>query len=316
MSTEQVASGPDISVVIPMPNEEDSLKELHQGLRAVLDALPQSAEVVFVDDGSDDGSFALLQELHATDATLRIIKLRRHFGKSTALMTGFEAARGKVVLTMDGDLQDVPDEIPKLLAKLEEGFDLVSGWRKQRQDPFVKVASSRLFNVVTSLLTGVRLHDINAGLKAYRAPVIREIHLYGEMHRFIPVLAQYKGFRVGEVATLHCARKAGKSKYGPSKLLAGFFDLLTLLLLTRYEGKPLHMFGITGLTLAAVGFVISLYLTIRWFLGEWIGNRPLLILGVLLLVVGVQFVFFGLLAEIIIYLSAREPRNVVEREVG
>jgi len=316
MANQEQNPHPDISIVIPLLNEAENIGDLHKAIQAALDALPHSTEIIFVDDGSDDGSFAVLEQLSVQHSAVRVLKLRRNFGKSTALMAGFRASRGSVILTMDGDLQDVPEEIPMLLTKLDEGFDLVSGWRTHRKDSFTKVVASRCFNAVTSLLTGVKLHDFNSGFKAYRAAVIREIDLYGEMHRFIPVLARYKGFRVGEVAVLHRARKAGKSKYGASKLFAGFFDLLTILLLTRYEGKPLHLFGITGLILALLGLAINLYLTINWFLGAWIGKRPLLILGVLLMVVGIQFIFFGLLAEIIIYLSSREPREVVERELG
>ena len=207
---------------------------------------------------------------------------------------------------MDADLQDRPREVGKLLDRLEQGYDLVSGWKVKRQDPWRKRAASRIFNFVTALLTGVPLHDLNCGLKAYRREVIRELKVYGEMHRFIPVLASYRGFRIGEVPVDHAPRAYGRSKYGAGRFLGGFFDLLTVIMLTRYNSKPLHVFGILGVVLLLAGFSIQAYLTVGWFQGRWIEDRPLFMLGILLLIMGVQFIFFGLLAEMIAYSSRRE----------
>ncbi len=223
-------------------------------------------------------------------------------------------ARGDVIVTIDADLQDQPAEMHKLLEKLEAGYDLVSGWKKVRYDPISKRLPSRIFNFVTSLLTGVPLHDMNCGFKAYRREVVEEIRLYGEMHRYIPVLASYRGFRVGEVVVEHRRRPYGQSKYGVTRLFGGFFDLLTVIMLTRYNRKPLHAFGVFGGLMLLSGFVIELYLSIGWLFGRWIGDRPILLLGILLLIVGMQFIFFGLMAEMLAY-SARRDEDYSIREI-
>lgn len=295
-----------ISVIIPLYNEKDSLHELHQGISRTLVELESEAEIIFVDDGSRDGSYETLKELQQRDSRVKIIRFRRNFGKSAALSAGFQEARGDVIVTMDADLQDQPSEMPKLLDKLEEGCDLVSGWRRERRDRFRKRLASFVFNRVTSLLTGIPLHDMNCGFKAYRRAVIEEVKVYGEMHRYVPVLASYRGFVVAEVPISHHSRTHGRSKYGMGRFSGGFFDLLTVIMLTRYSSKPLHIFGVLGLLLFLAGVAIESYLTVGWLQGNWIGDRPLFMLGILLLIVGVQFVFFGLLAEMIAYSSKRE----------
>ena len=288
-----------ISVVVPVHDEERSVALLHEELSAALDPLGPPWEVVFVDDGSTDGTFAALTRLHARCDEVRVVRLRRNFGKAAALQAGFEEAQGDVVVTIDGDLQDDPAEIPRLLAKLEEGFDLVSGWKAKRRDPLSRRIPSRIFNRVTGRLSGLRLHDLNCGLKAYRAEVLRGIRLYGELHRFIPVLAHYRGFRVAEVPVNHRPREHGRSRYGMERYVRGFLDLLTVTFMGRYRHRPLHLFGGLGLLLGALGTVVLVYLTLLKALGNAIGHRPLLTLGVLLVVVGVQLVSLGLVSELV-----------------
>jgi glycosyltransferase involved in cell wall biosynthesis len=288
-----------ISVVVPLLNEASSLAELYREIAAALEPRDDDYEVVFVDDGSTDDSMSVLTRLHDEMPNVVVVHLRRNFGKAAALQAGFLQAHGDVVVTIDADLQDDPAEIPKLLAKLDEGFDLVSGWKTRRNDPFVRRLFSRIFNWATALVSGVRLHDVNCGLKAYRADVLQGIRLYGELHRFIPILAAYRGFRIAEIPVNHRARQHGRSRYGVDRYLRGFFDLLSVTFMGRYRHRPLHLFGAVGLLMGAVGFVVLLYLTVVWFTGEAIGHRPLLTLGVLLIVVGIQFVSLGLLSELI-----------------
>jgi glycosyltransferase involved in cell wall biosynthesis len=296
-----------ISVVIPLFNEKDSLVELYQGVVAEISHHTADFEILFVDDGSVDGSFEVLLGLQREDPRIRILRLRRNFGKSAALSAGFKMARGEIIVTLDADLQDQPQEMGKLLAKLDEGYDLVSGWKRERRDCLKKRIASRIFNRVTSLLTGVPLNDINCGYKVYRRRVIEEIKVYGEMHRYIPVLASYRGFHVGEVPVVHRARLHGKSKYGAGRMMGGFFDLLTVIMLTRYNSKPLHVFGILGILSFTIGFLIEAYLSYGWLVHDrWIENRPAFMLGILLLIIGIQFIFFGLLAEMIAYTAKRE----------
>ena len=288
-----------ISVVIPVYDEARSVELLYDELRSALEPLDQEWEAIFVDDGSTDGTFAALTRLHNRESNLRVVRLRRNFGKATALVAGFDQVRGDTVVTIDGDLQDDPAEIPRLLAKLDEGFDLVSGWKAHRRDPVTRRLLSRLFNWVTSRFSGVRLHDMNCGLKAYRAEVVHGLRLYGELHRFIPVLAHYRGFRIAELPVHHRPREHGRSRYGPERYLRGFLDLLTVSFIGRYRHRPLHLFGGLGLALATVGIGILVYLTVDKALGHAIGGRPLLTLGVLLVVVGMQFFSLGLISEMI-----------------
>jgi dolichol-phosphate mannosyltransferase len=254
---------------------------------------------VFVDDGSRDGTHAALVRLHDRADNVKVVRLRRNAGKAAALDAGFREAEGDVVVTIDGDLQDDPAEIPRLLAKLDEGFDLVTGWKARRNDPAVRRVLSRVFNTVTGWVSGVRLHDMNCGLKAFRSEVARELDLYGELHRFIPVLAHDLGFRVTEIAVNHRPREHGRSRYGPERYVRGFLDLLTVTFMGRYRHRPLHLFGGLGLALSTIGGAILVYLTIVKLTGEPIGRRPLLLLGVLLVVVGIQFLSLGLLSELV-----------------
>jgi glycosyltransferase involved in cell wall biosynthesis len=288
-----------ISVVVPVCDEEASVAPLFEELRAALDLLDREWEVLFVDDGSTDGTFAALTQLHAREPAVRIVRLRRNFGKASALAAGFTEAAGDVVITIDGDGQDDPAEIGRLLAKLDEGFDLVSGWKARRRDPWRRRIVSRIFNAVTGRVSGLRLHDLNCGLKAYRAEVLRGLRLYGELHRFIPVLAHYRGFRVAELPVAHRPREHGRSRYGVERYLRGFFDLLTVTFMGRYRYRPLHLFGGVGLFLGLVGFVLLAYLTVVKLTGHAIGQRPLLTLGVLLVVVGIQLFSLGLVGELV-----------------
>ncbi len=302
-----------LSIVIPAHDEERSLPLLVDELRRTLDALGQPWEVLVVDDGSTDGTFAALTRLHDADDSIRVVRLRRNFGKAAALAAGFEHARGDVIVTMDGDGQDDPAEIPRLLAKLDEGFDLVSGWKARRRDPLSRRLLSRIFNGVTSRVSGLRLHDFNCGLKAYRAEVVRGLNLYGELHRFIPVLAHQEGYRVSELVVNHRAREHGRSRYGLERYLRGFLDLLTVTFMGRYRHRPLHLFGGLGLVLGAIGSGVLVYMAILKALGEAIGHRPLLTLGVLLVVVGLQLFSLGLVSELI---TSHHEQRTRARERG
>jgi glycosyltransferase involved in cell wall biosynthesis len=267
--------------------------------------------VIFVDDGSTDGTVSALTRLHNSEHNVRVVRLRRNFGKAAALVAGFDQARGETVVTIDGDLQDDPAEIPRLLAKLDEGFDLVTGWKTHRRDPISRRLLSRIFNRVTSAFSGVRLHDMNCGLKAYRREVVHGLRLYGELHRFIPVLAHYRGFRIAELPVHHRPREHGRSRYGVERYLRGFLDLLTVSFIGRYRHRPLHLFGGLGLLLGAIGSAILVYLTVVKALGHAIGQRPLLMLGVLLVVIGMQFFSLGLISEMI---TSHHEERVRERD--
>jgi dolichol-phosphate mannosyltransferase len=304
-----------ISVVVPVYNEERSVALLYEELEAALEPSGESWQVVYVDDGSTDGSFAALTRLHAHHDNVRVVRLRRNFGKAAALAAGFAEATGEIVVTIDGDLQDDPSEIPRLLAKLEEGFDLVSGWKARRRDPLTRRLPSKLFNWVAGRMSGLHLHDMNCGLKAYRAEVVHGLVLYGELHRFIPVLAHEQGYRVGEITVNHRPRGHGRSRYGLERYLRGFLDLLTVSFMGRYRHRPLHLFGGLGLFLTTIGLAVLIYLTVDKLSGHAIGQRPLLTLGVLLVVVGMQFFTLGLISEMIT--SHHEERALarVERDV-
>ena len=293
------ASMRSLSVVLPVHEEVDSLPVLYLELVETLEPLGLDWEMIFVDDGSRDGSVGALRDLHLHDPRVQVIELRRNFGKSAALSAGFACARGDAVVTLDSDLQDIPAEIPRLLAELAVGADLVSGWKYPRHDPLGKRLPSSLFNAVVRLATGVKLHDFNCGLKAYRIEVLEEVEIYGELHRYIPVLAHFRGFRVTEIKVGHRPRRYGRSKFGSGRFARGFFDLLTVLFLTQYTRRPLHFFGWFGLSALLVGLLINAYLATEWFMGQPIGHRPLLTLGVLLMIVGAQFMLSGLLAEMI-----------------
>jgi glycosyltransferase involved in cell wall biosynthesis len=291
-----------ISIVVPVHDEEASLATLHGELEALfaLNALGP-VEFIFVDDGSRDGSWNVLVGMARRDPRIRAIRFRRNFGKAAALTAAFQAARGDLVFTLDGDLQDDPAEIPRFLAAIDQGLDVVSGWKKTRHDPWHKVFPSRVFNWLVSQLTGCRLHDHNCGFKVYRRQVLQEVGIYGELHRFVPVLAHARGFRVGEIEVRHRRRRHGVSKYGFSRFLKGFLDLLTVRFLTRFSQRPLHVLGGVGLVLFGVGSLGMLYLAVLWLepRHQPIGNRPLLFYSIALLLLGVQLVSLGVLAELI-----------------
>ena len=303
-----------ISVVVPVHDEERSVARLYGELEQSLEPGEEQWEAIFVDDGSQDGSFAALTGLHERETNVKVVRMRRNFGKAAALAAGFAHAEGETVVTIDGDLQDDPAEIPRLLAKLDEGFDLVSGWKARRRDPWRRRVLSRIFNAVTGRVSGLRLHDMNCGLKAYRAEVVRGVRLYGELHRFIPVLAHYRGYRVAELPVNHRPRPHGRSHYGLERYMRGFFDLLTVTFIGRYRHRPLHLFGGLGLVLGAIGTGILVYLAVLKATGHAIGQRPLLTLGVLLAVVGLQFFSLGLLSEMIT--SQHEERVAAEDREG
>jgi glycosyltransferase involved in cell wall biosynthesis len=300
-----------LSIVVPVFNEERSVALLVDELESALQPRGEAWEVIFVDDGSTDGTFAALTRLHARYENVRVVRLRRNFGKAAALMAGFGEVGGEAVVTMDGDLQDDPAEVPRLLAKLDEGFDLVSGWKTRRRDPWSRRVLSRVFNWASSRVSGLRLHDMNCGLKAYRANVVKGLRIYGELHRFVPVLAHYRGYRVGELPVNHRPREHGRSRYGAERYLRGFLDLLTVSFIGRYRHRPLHLFGGLGLLLSSIGLVILVYLTVHKATGHAIGERPLLTLGVLLVVVGLQFFSLGLLSEMV---TSQHEERLAERE--
>jgi len=290
----------ELSVVVPLLDEEESIGPLYSSVRDVLEGLGKEYEILFVDDGSQDGSFDVLKSLYEEDPQhIRVIQFRRNFGKTAALAAGFKQVRGGTVITMDADLQDDATEIPALLNELDKGYDLVSAWRLRRQDPVSKTLPSRIFNRVVSALTGVRVHDLNCGFKAYRREVTRDMKLYGELHRFIPVLAHWRGYHVGEVQVVHHPRKYGRSKYGFRRLGRGFLDFLMVLFLTYFLKRPMHFFGSIGVVLSLCGVGIGLYLTWLWIFRGGIGWRPILFVGILLIIVGVQMASIGLLGEMI-----------------
>jgi len=288
-----------LSFVIPALNEQDSLQRLAQEIDQ--HSQPHSYEIIFVDDGSTDASFQIMKSLAAANPRVRIVKFRRNFGKAAALQNGFEIASGDVVFTMDADLQDDPVEIPAFLKKLDEGFDLVSGWKRKRHDPWHKVLPSRLFNWVTARTFKLKLRDYNCGFKAYRLSLVKELCLYGEMHRCIPALANSLGYKVAEIPVQHRAREFGRSKYGIERYLRGFFDLLTVKMVTHYSKSPLYLFGRIGLISTVMGGALTLYLSIlKIFWGQPLSNRPLLFLGILLILGGLQFISLGLISELIV----------------
>jgi glycosyltransferase involved in cell wall biosynthesis len=311
-----------LSVVIPFYNEEENVEELHRGLKKSLDAIGavDDYEIIYIDDGSTDGTLKMLEKIQAADAAVVMLSLRRNFGQTAAFAAGFDFASGDVIVTMDGDLQNDPDDIPKLLEMIGE-YDLVSGWRKKRQDPlFSRRIPSITANWIISRVTGVNLHDYGCSLKAYKRDVIKNLKLYGEMHRFIPAVASWYGVKVGEVVTAHRARAHGKSKYGISRTINVILDLLTVKFLQSYSTKPIQFFGPLGLFTSLTGLIISIYLSFRkLFFAETIGGRPLLLLGALLIIVGIQIIGMGLISEILVRIyheSQRKPIYVIKKILG
>ncbi len=309
-------SAPSVSVVIPVYNEKESLLPIRDALRQ--EQVPQTGpfRIIFVDDGSTDGSWSIMADMAKEDADITSIRLRRNFGKATALNAGIRAARTRIIITMDADLQDDPAEISSFLTKIDEGYDVVSGWKEVRKDSPEKVLPSKIFNYVTSRLTGVKLKDMNCGFKAYRREVFDSVSLYGELHRFIPVLADSVGYRVGEIPVKHHPRKFGQSKYGFARYSRGFLDLLTTLMITRYDRRPGHLFGGVGLLMSFAGLALLTYLSVaKIAFGESIGERPLLMLGILLMILGCQMLLFGMLSELIIHRTERSNERAIVAEV-
>jgi len=288
-----------LSFVIPVYNEDQSLKQLYSEI--IENTGNRKYEIIFVDDGSTDHSFDTMQELAKKDKSVKIIRFRKNFGKAAGLQSGFDAVTGDIIFTMDADLQDDASEIPNFLKKLDEGYDLVTGWKKKRNDPISKTGPSKFFNSIVSSSFGLKIHDFNCGFKAYRKEVIEELDIYGEMHRYIPALAHAKGFKVAEIPVHHRSRKFGKSKYGAERYLRGFLDLLTVKLVTGYIHSPLYLFGRIGSTFSLAGILVGLYLTImKLGFGQPLYNRPLLYLSTLLIILGLQFFSIGLLGELIV----------------
>jgi glycosyltransferase involved in cell wall biosynthesis len=294
------AAEPQVSVVVPGLNEGESLPELAAGITRSLEGVALF-EIVFVDDGSTDDSWQVIRGLCERDGRIRGVRLRKNFGKAMALSAGFARVRGQIVVTMDADLQDDPADLPAFLTGIEGGADVVVGWKVARLDPKNRLVLSRIFNGTVRRATGVTLHDMNCGFKAYRREVLRSIPVYGDLFRFIPAFAAWEGFRVAEIPVKHHTRKYGQSRYGLERILRGFFDLLSVMFLTRYSRKPMHLFGLIGLALATLGFITEGYLTVLWFGGRKIGDRPLLLLGALEIILGIQFFSMGFIGEFLTY---------------
>jgi len=305
----------DVSVLIPVKDEEQTLTTLVGEIDAAFATLPETGyEIIFVDDGSTDTSWQVMTQLAAGNPRVRALKLRRNFGKAAALAAGVDEARGDRLVTMDADLQDDPAEVPRLLAELDDGADLVSGHKADRKDPLGKRIPSKFFNKMTGVITGLKLNDHNCGLKAAKTEVYRRVPLYGELHRYIPALAHQTGYNVRELAVNHRAREHGKSKYGLERYVRGAIDLLTVMTITKYGRRPAHLFGGLGLLSALLGFVTLAYLTVvKLFGGQAIGDRPLLMLGILLVILGVQLISIGLIAEIVLHRTAnrREATDLI-----
>jgi len=297
----------DLSFVIPVKDEEKTLKTLYQEILAAIKPLKKSFEIIFIDDGSADNSLEIMERLRKKDKGVNIIKFRGNFGKSEALAAGFRQAKGEIIITLDADLQDDPEEIPKFLTKINQGYDLVCGWKKERKDPLNKVIPSRFWNFLASTLSGVKLHDFNCGFKAYKKEVVKNLPLYGELYRLIPILVAEKKFKITEIPVRHRHRKFGQSKFGWDRFLKGFLDLITIIFLTKFIRRPAHFFGSIGVILFSIGFAIGAYITyLRISFGNIQGRQPLLLGGILLMVVGVQLFSTGLLAEMITYLSRKK----------
>ncbi|HNS50254.1 MAG TPA: glycosyltransferase family 2 protein [Anaerolineae bacterium] len=311
----------DLSVVVPVYNEEESLEQLHRRLTEALAGLDRSYELIFVDDGSRDASFEVLQRLRAADGRVRVVRLRRNFGQTAAFSAGFDRAKGDVIVTLDADLQNDPADIPALLAKIQEGYDVVSGWRRDRQDRFLdRRLPSTIANGLISWVTGVHLHDYGCSLKAYRRDVLSDVRLYGELHRFLPALAHGMGARVAELPVSHFPRRFGRSKYGISRTLKVLLDLLAVKFLLSYSTRPIHIFGLLGIGSLSVGTILLAYLgVVRVFLHQDIGDRPLVLLAILLTIFGAQLVTSGLLAELVIrtyYEAQGKPIYTVRDDLG
>lgn len=310
-----------ISFVVPAKDEQHTLSDLVDGILASTDSLSETVatEIIFVDDGSTDDTWSVMQALvERHPRVVRAFRMRRNFGKAAGLEVGFEAATGDIVFTMDADLQDDPKEIGRFLEKIDSGYDLVSGWKQKRNDPLSKTLPSKVFNAVTSRISGVKLHDFNCGFKAYRREVLKNVRIYGELHRYIPVLAQDLGFRVGEIPVTHHARTHGVSKYGMERYVRGFLDLITILAITRYLQRPSHLLGGSGVVVGLAGLVILVMLSVQWLLGQAIDARPLFFLGLLLVTLSIQLISVGILAELFVRSSSnpRKTKGVIAERIG
>lgn len=302
-----------VSIIVPLLNEEESLRPLINEIKKVMRTIVADYEVLLIDDGSTDNSLKVIKEYAKSDPKIKFFSFRKNYGKSAALQIGFKNATGDVIITMDADLQDDPNEIPNLIQKLSEGYDLVSGWKKDRKDPFIKRHSSKFFNFITGLMSGIKIHDFNCGLKAYRSNVVKNINVYGELHRYVPVLADWQGYKIAEIPVKHHARRFGKTKFGITRFFKGFIDLLTVIFTTRYIKRPMHLFGFLGALAFIAGFIVNGYLTYEWLIGKtYIGNRPLLFLGILLIIVGVQFFSIGLVGELIVHNSQNDAEYSIK----
>ncbi|MDO8740502.1 MAG: glycosyltransferase family 2 protein [Candidatus Woesearchaeota archaeon] len=295
-----------ISVVVPLYNEEKNVLLFYNSLKAVLNNMKNDHEIIFVDDGSRDRTFFYVNELNKKDKKVKAVQFQKNYGKAAALSAGFEEAKGAIIITMDGDMQDDPVEIPRFVAELEKGYGLVSGWKQKRQDPFGKRFFSKLFNALAAAVTGVKIHDFNCGFKVYKAKAAKTLNIYGELHRYIPALVYWNGYKVGEIAVRHHARKYGKSKYGVSRLFKGFYDLITVKFLTGYKKKPMYLFGTVGILLGLLGIIAAIKVLWDRYANIVSMDRPLLMLSVLLIVLAVQFISLGFIGELISSSSKEE----------
>ena len=305
-------SNKKVTVIVPMFNEEQSIEPLVKEIVSEC-SLFVDWEIIFIDDGSTDNSSNILKIVSSNNSKIKVISLHRNLGKSIALAEGFAHAQYEYIITMDGDLQDDPKEIKGMLSKLDDGYDLVSGWKRDRKDSLSKRIWSRIFNLITSLITGIRIHDFNCGIKAYKRKSVLGLNLYGGMHRYIPVILHNKGFKVTEMVVNHRKREFGISKYGKSRIAHGFFDFITILFLSKYFDRPLHFFGVFGFPVFLSGLSICIYLSVQWSQGIWIANRPLFFLGILLVLVGIQFISIGLIGELFINKSASNSKRIIEK---
>jgi len=304
-----------VSVIVPLHNEEENIEELYTALKSVMDEDGNDYELLFVDDGSTDTTLDILEPIEQKDPKVRLLRFRRNFGKAAAWAAGFDHAKGDIIVTIDGDLQNDPKDIPKLVSLIGE-YDVVNGWRKKRKDPFIiRRFPSIIANWLISWVTGVKLHDYGSGLKAYKAEVVKNINMYGEMHRFIPAVASWYGIKIIEIETIHHPRRRGKSKYGISRTLMVILDLITVKFLQSFSTKPMQAFGPVGLACGITGFAVNFYLMILWLSGQQIGHRPLLLLGTLLVIIGIQLIGMGLLGEMLVssyHESQKKPLYVLK----
>lgn len=304
-----------ISVVIPVLNEEPNIRPMYEKIKAALKKINESHEIIYVDDGSTDKTFQELSLLHKKDKSLKAIRFQRNYGKASALSAGFMKASGDIIVTMDGDMQDEPGEMKKLVDRLKAGnYGLVTGWKQTKHRGSLRTIPSHTFNLLTRLITGLRIHDFNCPFKAYRADAAKSINLYGQMHRYIPALVKWNGYSVDEMPVLNYERKFGATKYRSGRIIKGFFDLVTVKYLTSYNASPLYLFGLLGILSGLLGLAAGIYLIIQWFQGIGIGTRPLLILAVLLTMIGIQFVSIGLLGEMMTYNAQKSGNNYLIRE--